>query len=520
MRIISTIPVFRHLFLGNQKRKFNVLLIFILFFLLVFLNELTLSKNTIQLSLESVVDIAINNSYRTRELEYELRRSVHYLNAYKAGLNTQVYLRLKSPDFNNVSENRWNSNLYRDEIVRINSTLWQSDLSVLQPVMFFGYPTNGYLSLNYRVYNYQQLDDGNKEIDWYNRFYLKFEQPFFLPNELQNDLEEAELDLKDIKLRYIMERLEIIENISDDYFDIFELMYQKKIYDNQLFLLQQTLERAQKIITNDSTRKIEETQIELELTNVMENLLSNNARTRNELANLRQRLRLSQEDSLYLIPVIHIVPINVNLQKALEMGLNNTPWLKRLEIIRRRSEIDVENEKGNNAFHMTLEMTYGLEKKNHQFINLWDQFDNSNSITINAYVPVWDGGKRKNRIQAEMIDLDRRDLAIEEEQEDIRNDITNIYTNLNEYYNRAINMKSSVKLSNEIASESIKQYKNGEINLQALVQILNRHKETEEKFLSVYSGYRRSLLELSIQTLYNFETDRSLMDEFELTYKE
>ena len=98
--------------------------------------------------------------------------------------------------------------------------------------------------------------------------------------------------------------------------------------------------------------------------------------------------------------------------------------------------------------------------------------------------------------------------------------VTNYYTNLNEYYNRVLNMQKSIKLSSKISSKSIQQYENNEISLQALIQTINRHKETEDKFLQIYNGYRRSLLELSLQTLYNFETNQSLMDEFELAYHE
>jgi outer membrane protein len=505
---------------GKYTRRNKVRHIILLMILPFLVSDITVAKNAIHLTLESAVDIAINNSYRTRELELELKRSVHYLNAYKAGLHTQVYMHLKTPDFSNLSDYRWNSTLYKDEIVRINSTLWQSDLSVLQPVILFGYPTNGYLSLNYRVYNYQQYDEGNKEIDWYNRLYLKFEQPIFLPNELKNDLEEAELDLQDIKIRYIADRLEIIEDIADDYFDIFELMYAQKIHQNHLFLLQGTLDRCNKLVAEDSSRHLEMTQIKLEMSNVVESQLSNQAQVRNDLANLRQRLRLSQNDSLYVIPALNIIPINVQLDQALQLALKNTLQLQRLHLSRRRSEIDVENEKGRNAFHMTIEATYGLEKKNHQFNYLWNQFDNSNSLTLNAYLPIWDGGQRRNRIEAELLDIDRRDLNIEQEREDIINDVTNFYTNLNEFYNRTLNMQNSVSLSKTLTSESIKQYGRGEISLQALIQIINRHKETEEKFLQVYSSYRRSMLELSLQTLHDFETNRSLLEQFELAYEE
>ena len=59
-----------------------------------------------------------------------------------------------------------------------------------------------------------------------------------------------------------------------------------------------------------------------------------------------------------------------------------------------------------------------MEKGNQRFENLWENFDNTNSITLNAYVPLWDGGQRTARIQAEKLDLIRRELDIEEEKEE------------------------------------------------------------------------------------------------------
>ena len=183
------------------------------------------AQQIIQLTLDSAVDIAINNSYRIRNLEMEIERSMYWLKARRAGLKTQVYANLKTPDLKQISDYKWDSTLGRDVIVRQNTQLWQSDFSIKHPVTFFGYPTNGYLSLNYKLYNYLQRFNSDIETDFYNRLYLKYEQPLFLPNELKNDLEEAELDLKDIKLEYISDRMEIIDDISDDYYDIFKSKY-------------------------------------------------------------------------------------------------------------------------------------------------------------------------------------------------------------------------------------------------------------------------------------------------------
>jgi len=476
------------------------------------------AKKSIHLTLDTAVDIAINNSYRTKMLRMQIERSMYWLKARQASLRTQVYMNLKSPDLQRVSDYKWNSTLYRDEIVRQNTQLWQSDLSIRQPVMLFGYPTNGYLSLNYQLYRYLQKDNGNEGVDYYNRLYVKFEQPFFLPNELKNDLEEAELNLENIKLEYLANRMAIIDDISDDYYDLFGLSYRNLIYENQLAHLERLREIAVSVAARQSPRKIESTQIELEISNVKENLLGNQSTLRLRIASLKQRLRINVEDSLYVIPEIRLAPIEVDLDQALAYGYENSPQLQRLHLNKRRAEIDVENQKGRNAFHMTLEMTYGLEKKNHHFQTLWERFDNSNSITLNAYLPIWDGGGRKARIQAELVDLNRRELQIVEEKEDIRKDIVNAFTNLKEYYQRAINMKKSMELSDEVTETSIEQYERNQISLQDLLQILNRHMETETKFLEVYLGYRRSLLDLVRYTFYDFEKNVSLLEVFDMKY--
>ncbi len=101
------------------------------------------------------------------------------------------------------------------------------DLSVRQPVLLFGYPTNGYLSLNNQVYRYLQGRTGRMRVDYYNRYYIKFEQPFFLPNNLKNNIEDAELDVERNELNYIADRVRLVDDVADDYFDLFDVVYRE-----------------------------------------------------------------------------------------------------------------------------------------------------------------------------------------------------------------------------------------------------------------------------------------------------
>jgi outer membrane protein len=476
------------------------------------------TRQTKQLTLDSMVDIAINSSYQTKRLEYEIRSSLHWLRAQQAGLKTQIYMNLLSPDLRHISEHRWNSTLLRDEIVRLNTQHWESDLSVKYPLIFWGYPTNGYLSLNYQIYKYTQKDH-IKQTDFYNRLYLKFEQPFFLPNELKNDLEEAELNFKDIKLDYIGERVEIIEDISDDFYRLFRLTYYNQVFMrkiNYLNTLKDFLVSKKALYQSDNT---DLGQIQLELANVQELMSSNQSALRQSWVSVRQRLRIKGGDSLFIIPEIKIISVHVDLDQAIDFGYANDPQLQRLNIRKRRAELDVDNQKGRNAFHVTLEMTYGLEKGDPRFNNLWDEFDNSNSIKLNAYIPIWDGGQRRERIQAEKVGLERSVLDIEEEKNDKKNDIITAYTNVKEYHKRAETMLTNMQLAQDITDLNIEKFKEGQITIQDILQIIDRTRNTDENFIDVYLDYRLALLDLMTETYYNYEKNISLYDEFNLRYE-
>jgi hypothetical protein len=147
------------------------------------------AQKTIDLTLKTAVEIAMANSYRIRQLKLGIERTRYWLKARQAGLKSKVYMNVKLPNYNYLSDYKWNSTLQRDEIIKTNTGLWQMDLSVRQPVVLMGYPTNGYLSINNKMYQYTQKIDRISDRNYYNRYFLKFEQPFFRPNSLKNDIE-------------------------------------------------------------------------------------------------------------------------------------------------------------------------------------------------------------------------------------------------------------------------------------------------------------------------------------------
>ncbi len=474
------------------------------------------ARAIVRLTLDSAVDIAMKNSYRIKMLEMAIQRNYSWLKAERAALKSKLYMNMTTPEFNEVADYKWNSTLRMYEIIRQNTRRWQIDLSLRQPVIVLGYPTNGYLSLNNKTYRYLQKYDDGDDVDYYNRFFVKYEQPFFRPNRLKNDIENAELNLKREELQSIIDKVSVIDHISFDFFDLYKLIQRNEILFRQVEDLERIRDIARAVSQNDTTREIENVRIQIELMNAHEMLMGNQSDLRLRLMNMKQRLRLGIQDSLLVEHDIQITPVEVDSEQAFRYGFNLQPRLRIMSINNRKTEIDISNVKGRDSFFINLGITFGLEKYEDRYQGMWEEYDNSYSVSLNAYVPIWDWGRRKANIEAAKISLKRSKLYTEETKDSIKNNINNSITNLEDYQRRALNLKESLKTVRGNCDLSIVQFEEGRISFQGIMQIIERKKEAEINFIESYIGYRISLLSLMLQTHYDYENEISLVEQYRL----
>ena len=491
-----------------------------LFVLLLFLTTFTFTpigearaQQVIDLTLETAVDLAMENSYRVKQLQIGIEQTRKYLEAERAGLKSRVYMELRTPQIAALSDQKWNADLHRNETIRENTRMWQMDFSIRQPVILFGYPTNGYLSLNNQMYRYDQLN-GGRVTNYYNRYFIRFEQPLFQPNHLKNNLKGAELRLNEAELNFQEDVVNLMDSIADDYYDLFEHAYRQVIQRTLVDQLSEAEQVARRIVERDSTREIELSQVQVELTNAREQLKQSESNFRLEASRIKQRLRLNERDSLIVRPVLEVVPIEVDVDQAIEYGKNLHPRLQKLEITRDREQIDLENTKGWGGFRANLELTYGREMEEPRMADLWDEPVNSYSVALRAHVPIWDWGQRKARIQAEMLSLERVELNWQQAEQEIESEIINAVKNLEEYESRALAMRVNLRLAEQISEQSLDRYEGGIVSVLDLLQSFRRQADTAENFLDAYLGYRQAILRIQQLTYFDFENNQPLLNRF------
>ncbi len=469
----------------------------------------------IDLTLENMVDLALRDSYRVRQLNLSIDRTQARLRAERARLRSRVDLEISAPDFRSISETKWNSDLQRNEIAHENSRRLEAELSIRQPVILFGFPTNGYLSLNNRMYRYVQLEtDGDRDLRYYNRYFVRYTQPLFQPNELKFDLEEAELDLEDTALEFYDDVVDIVDDLSDDYHELFEQAYQEVIRRAHAANLEAAESAALAIVAADTTRVIELGQIRVELANAREQVQQSQSQFRLQAASLRTRLNLAPGDSITLTPVIRLQPVVVDTEAATRYAMELTPRMRQLGISHRENEIRLEQTKGRGGFRVDLALSYGREMQDELFNTMWTQPTNTYTVDVNASIPIWDWGERAARVEASQVGVRQIALRIEEAEAQIRSDVQNEVRNVEEFQNRTLAMEDNLALANELSQETLGRYGRGEVTALDLLQSFRREVDTAENFLDTYIGWRRAISRLQQLTFFDFERGVPVLERF------
>lgn len=473
------------------------------------------APGVIQLDLERMVDLALSSSYRVRQLNLGIDRTQLRLRSQRARLRSRVDLELSAPDYRSITENRWNSDLGREELIHEDSRRLEAELAVRQPVILFGYPTNGYLSLRNRIYRYTQVDEeGESDLRYYNRAFVSYTQPLFQPNELKNDLEGAELDLEDAELGFFDDVVEIIEDVSGDYFSLFEEAYGETVNATHVVNLEAAEATAADLAQADPSRAIELGQIRVELANAREQLQQSRSEFRLEATSMKTRLNISERDSIALDPVIEIRPVAISWESATTYALELTPRMRQLDIEYRENEIDLDQTRGRGGVQVDVELTYGREMQDPVFEHMWSRPTNTYTIGVEGRVPIWDWGERKYRIQAAEISLRQTNLEREQVEAEIRADVQSEVRNVTEYQNRALAMEENLELARDLSAESLELYADGRITAVDLLQTLRRQSDTAQNLLDSYLGWRRAITRLQELTYYDFERNVPVLERF------
>ncbi len=204
-------------------------------------------------------------------------------------------------------------------------------------------------------------------------------------------------------------------------------------------------------------------------------------------------------------------PVEVDLDKAIEHGLNS-----RMEI--RQREIDIENgqfsmiqTKALNEFSGNLNLSVGLTGDNENLDAIFDNTTRSPSVSLSFNVPLFDWGERKARIAAQEASMQTQQINLSEQKKQIIIDIRTVYRNLQNQLNQieiARQSEANAQLTYEI---NLQRYENGDLTGMDLNLYQTQLSQRKISYAQALINYKIQLLNLKIQSRYDFEQNAEVV---------
>ncbi|HNX78713.1 MAG TPA: TolC family protein [Prolixibacteraceae bacterium] len=457
------------------------------------------------LTLEKALSVAETNSPSIQLSLLNLERFQNSLVAQEAALKSKFSLSVNPVDYSNTRRfDTRVSEWYTQESFASNATL-----RVEQPILL----TDGTLSLINR-FGWQRSESSsatgvNKRFS--NNLYLNLSQPLFTYNRTKLQLKELELNYENANISYAMQRLNLERSVTQYFYNVYLAQMNLSIAKEELANTQKSFEIIKNKVDAGLAAKEELYQAELNLSTSKSSLQNSQVAFENAKDELKINLGLDLYEDILVLTNIEANPVQVDLQKAIDNGLKSRMELRQREIDVETSQFDMIRTKALNEFSGTMNLAYGIIGDNEKLPQIFDQPVKNPQVQLSFNIPIYDWGEKKARIKAQEAAIKSQELNLDEEKKQIVIDIRRVYRNLENQVNQieiARQNERNAQLTYEI---NLERYQNGDLTGMDLNLYQTQLSNKKIAYAQALINYKIELLNMKIQSLYDFEKNQAIM---------
>jgi outer membrane protein TolC len=204
-------------------------------------------------------------------------------------------------------------------------------------------------------------------------------------------------------------------------------------------------------------------------------------------------------------------PVKVDLEKAINSGLKSRMELRQREIDVETSQFDMIRTKALNEFSGTMNLAYGIIGDNEKVGQIFDQTTRNPQVQLSFSIPIFDWGEKKARIKAQEATIQSQQLNLEEERKKIIIDIRQIYRALENQINQIEIARQSERNAQLTYEINLERYENGDLTGMDLNLYQTQLSNKKIAYAQALINYKIELLNLKIQTLYDFERNQAII---------
>lgn len=344
-----------------------------------------------QITLEQAITLAQKNSPDYKALINQNQASYWRFRNFKAGFLPQLRFDATLPQFRN-SVNRIILDDGSDGFRRSNQIRFDGSLSLNQNIAL----TGGTISLSSQIERVDISEPLSSTIFATVPFSINYRQNSLFYNAFKWQKKIEPLIYEEAKREFIERMEQISLNTNRRYFALLKAQVQSRIaksnFSNQdtLFQISKGRFKMGKIAENDLL------QIELSVLNSENEMITNEVNFKRSSQNLSRYLVLNTENILLSTPK-ELTTFTVTVEKALEEAKSNRKAVIEFRRRRLQAEQDVAEVKGSNRLQMSLRANFGVSQQGQDFNNLFQDFNQQQSLVVTLGIPILDWGVSKSR---------------------------------------------------------------------------------------------------------------------------
>jgi len=456
------------------------------------------------LTLEAAMSIAEENSPSIKRTRLNLERSRENLNAQRAALKSNFSLSVNPFEYTHNREfndlvSQWNTR---------ETTSSYGTFRITQPIV----ATDATISLVDRFSwqnSYSEYND-TRTRGFSNNLTLNINQPLFTYNRTKLQIKELELAVENSQLNYAIQQLALERQVAQYFFLVYQqqqsLVIAEEAYEN----MQKSYEIIRNKVDAGLSAREELFQAELNLATSSSDVDNQRVSLQDAKDDFKLLIGMSLYDDIIVIPDISVDTIDVDITFAIEHGLQNRMELRQREIDIENSEFSLIQTKALNEFNGDLNLSIGLFGDNENIGDIYANPTDNQQVSLSFSIPLWDWGERKSRIKAAEASIESQKINYQEEENDIIINIRKVYRNLTNLENQIEIARQNVKNAQLTYELNLEKYENGDLTGMDLNIYQNQLSEKQLSLTNAIISYKLELLNLKIQTLYDFEKNESV----------
>lgn len=458
-----------------------------------------------QIGLEEALLIAFENSPEIKKSRINMEQNKEHLNAQQASLRSRF-------SFDVTPINYRKEESYNDYFSKWNTSENKSSsgsLTISQPIKF----TDGRLTLK-NDFGYQDnySEASNSNYSGYNNsLYVRYDQPLFTYNKTQMDLKRNQLNLENATLSYSIQMLNMERQVNQAFYSIYQKQMALQIAEEEFENQKISKDIIASKVEGGLSAKEELFQAELNYATSKSNLDNNRVALENAKDEFKLLLGISLYEDIAVKTDIQYIPVVINLEKAIQNGLSQRLELTQRQIDLNNARFDLIETSSVNEFRGNVGLSVGVMGNNEKLRNVYDKPTKSPQIGVTFSIPIFDWGERRAKIRAAELAVESREIDKKSLEDDITINIRKTYRNL-QNLNQQIEIAKQNQKNAELTYQiNLERYRNGDLTSIDLERFQNQLSEKKMNLANSLINYKLELLNLKIQSLWDFENNRSFV---------